>query len=81
MIPREITVFTVISPKPHFFSPEPPKSTNLGLLFVAQINAPRQGPRKASKSPKSTNLDRNLDQIPIIHQKPTHFTPNRDFGG
>ena len=53
----------------HIFSPEAPKSTNLAFVYVAQINAPRQGPRKAPKSPKSTNLDRNLGEIPIFSQK------------
>ncbi len=52
---REIAVFTVISPEITLFQPGPPENINLALLFVAQINAPRRAPRKAPKSPKSTN--------------------------
>ena len=60
VIPREITVFGEFHEKSHFSSPGPPENTNSALLFVAQINAPRQGTRKGPKPPKSTNPD----QIP-----------------
>ena len=44
------------------------KSINLDKLFVAQINASRQGRKKVPKSPKSTHFSENgaiLGEIPI----------------